>query len=76
MLGGEIDLDSEVAKRSLLKGTVETIASLGLLSKHNGNASLSGLSLIRYHGIWLLPMRHHPRLYYILALIQLGSLVG
>ena len=53
MLGGEIDLDSEVAKRSLLKGTVETIASLGLLSKHNGNASLSGLSLIRYHGIWL-----------------------
>ena len=45
MLGGEIDLDSEVAKRSLLKGTVETIASLGLLSKHNGNASLSGLSL-------------------------------
>lgn len=53
MLGGEIDLDSEVAKRSLLKGTVETIASLGLLSEHNGNASLSGLSLIRYHGIWL-----------------------
>lgn len=52
MLGGSVNVEVS-SRRSMLRKTLKFLNSIGFLSVHNGMASLSGLSLLRYRGIWL-----------------------